>query len=130
MKESNINKKQASWAQIKATSEVVKGSLDSVGHLLLTRPVLARLKTENTRHDITYITKGETRSVIMMARIFSLYLVHDLWGYDVEFQQKVVEKIFWHKMMKLMMLTFLSNLVKTKNNHLIVESIKRKYLFT
>jgi hypothetical protein len=66
----------------------------------------------------------------MVARTFSLYLVHDLWGYDVEFQQKVVKKIFWHKMMKLMMLTFLSNLAKTKNNHLIVESIKIKYLFT
>jgi ribonuclease HII len=94
MKERNINHKQTSWAQIKATNEVVKGRQNSVSHLLLIRPVLARSKIENTRNKITYTTKGGTRLVAMVAIASILQLVHDLWGYDMEFQQKVVEKIF------------------------------------
>jgi len=48
MRERNKNHKRTSQAQIKATNEVVKTHQDSVGHLLFTRPVLARLGTKNT----------------------------------------------------------------------------------
>jgi hypothetical protein len=36
----------------------------------------------------------------------------------------VIEKMFGHELMKRMLSTFLSNLVKTKHNHFIVEAIK------
>ncbi len=42
------------------------------------------------------------------------------WG----FKQNVIEKIFGHELMKPMLPIFLSNLVKTKQNNLIVEAMK------
>jgi hypothetical protein len=55
----------------------------------------------------------------MLARNALLHLVCDLFGYELGVQQKVIEKMFGHELMKPMLPIFLSNLIETKNNNLI-----------
>jgi hypothetical protein len=62
--------------------------------------------------------------VSIIAQHSTLQQVSSLQGYNVEFQQKVVEKTFVHDVMKPLLSTYLSNILVTKHNHLIVESIK------
>jgi hypothetical protein len=80
--------------------------------------------TNNASSNNITTSKGETRSIAMVARNFVFQLIKDLWGYDVAFQQKVVEKIFGHELMKLMLPNYLKSMVDTKDNHIIVQSIK------
>jgi hypothetical protein len=60
----------------------------------------------------------------MKVRSCALQLVDSLHGYDVGFQQKVVEKMFIHDVMRPLMPKCLSNLQDSINNQLIVDSIK------
>lgn len=60
----------------------------------------------------------------MVAINFVFQLIKDLWGYDVAFQQRVVDKIFGHELMKPMLPNYLKNMANTKYNHFIVQSIK------
>jgi hypothetical protein len=60
----------------------------------------------------------------MLVKNAVLHLVCDLFNYELGVQQKVIEKMFGHELMKPMLPTFLSNLVETKHNHLIDEVIK------
>ncbi len=62
--------------------------------------------------------------ISMKARSCALQLLDSLHGYDVGFQQKVVEKMFVHDVMRPLMPKCLSNLQDSINNQLIVESIK------
>jgi hypothetical protein len=77
-------------------------------------------------HPTNNITtsKGDICSVAMVAINFVFQLIKDLWGYDVAFQQRVVDKIFGHELMKPMLPNYLKNMANTKYNHLIVQSIK------
>jgi hypothetical protein len=45
-------------------------------------------------------------------------------SHDLAFQHKVLEMMFYHKLVKPMPPTYLSNIGETKSNHLIVQSIK------
>jgi hypothetical protein len=47
-----------------------------------------------------------------------------LFSHDLAFQHKVLEMMFYHKLLKPMLPTYLSNIGETKRNHLIVQSIK------
>jgi hypothetical protein len=50
--------------------------------------------------------------------------MNSLQGYNVEFQQNVVENMLARDVMKPLLPTYLSNIKITKHNHFIVESIK------
>ncbi len=90
--------------------------------------LLPRLgSTQSTSSDNCHLIctdKGETRLVSIITQSFVLQLASSLQGYKVEFQQKVVGKMFIHDVMKPLLLTYLSKLQDAKHNHLIVESIK------
>jgi hypothetical protein len=77
----------------------------------------------------SYITRGETHATTILVKSSVLQLVNDLWGYEVEFQQKVVEKIFGNELMKPMLPNFLSNLAETKHDHLLLK-VSNLELFT
>jgi hypothetical protein len=62
----------------------------------------------------------------MLVRITIMHLVRDLSSYELGVQHKVIEKMFRHELMKPMLPIFLSNLVETKHNDLIVEAIKSR----
>ncbi len=88
----------------------------------LTRP----LTSSGVGCSTTYTLKGETHSMTMLVRNIVLHLVRDLYNYESGVQQMVIEKMFGHELMKWMFSTFLSNLVETKHNHVIVEAIKSR----
>jgi hypothetical protein len=71
-----------------------------------------------------FTTRGEMRSISMVSRGCALQLVNSLSSHDLDFQQKVLEKMLQHKLVKPMLPTSLSNIGETKSNHLIVQSIK------
>jgi hypothetical protein len=66
----------------------------------------------------------------LMAISCVLHLVNELWGYDVEFQQDVVKKIFTHDLMKPLLLKHLANLVEIKHNQTIVDNIRSGGIYT
>ncbi len=80
--------------------------------------------TNNASSNNITTSKGETRSIAMVARNFVFQLIKDLWGYDVAFQQRVVEKTFGHELMKPMLPNYFKNMANTKDNQLIVQSIQ------
>jgi hypothetical protein len=45
-------------------------------------------------------------------------------SHDLAFQHKVLEMMLYHKLVKPMLPTYLSNIGETKSNHLIVQNIK------
>jgi hypothetical protein len=63
-------------------------------------------------------------SVSMVSKGCALQLVHTLSSHDLAFQQKVLERMLQHKLVKPMLPTYLSNIGETKSDHLIVQSIK------
>ncbi len=69
-------------------------------------------------------SRGEMQLVSMVSRGCSLQLVHMLSSHDLAFQQKVLERMLQHKMVKPRLPTYLSNIGETNSNHLIVQSIK------
>jgi hypothetical protein len=60
----------------------------------------------------------------MLAKNALLHLVCDLFGYELGVQHKIIETMFGHELMKPMLPIFLFNVVKTKQNNLIVEAMK------
>jgi hypothetical protein len=73
---------------------------------------------------LVHTNNGETQFISMKAQSCALQLANSLQGYDMRSQQKVVEKMFVHDVMKLFMPKCLSNLQDSINNQLIIESIK------
>lgn len=101
-KEGNRNYKQEFWAWLAAIDGNVK-------NMLLPRSGSTQ-STSSVECDFIRTIKGETRLISMKAWSCVLQLADSLQGYDVGFQQKVVENMFVHDVMKQLMPNCLSNL--------------------
>jgi hypothetical protein len=111
-REKNRNYKQRSLAQLVATKLNART-------LLLSRSGSRASMPNNIECNITNHIGGQNQCLnAMMARSFILYLVNELCNYDV------VKKIFMHDIMKPLLQKHLANLVETKHNQTIVDSIK------
>ncbi len=115
-KERNINYKQ----EFQERLANIDGNAKSV--LLLMSE--STYSTSSVECHLVRTNNGETQFISMKAQSCALQLANSLQGYDMRSQQKVVEKMFVHDVMKPFMPKCFSNLQDSINNQLIIESIK------
>ncbi len=107
-KERNRNYKWKSWGQLATIDGNVKSLL-----LPMSRSTQS---TSSDNFHLIQTNKGETCLVSIIAWSFVLQLTSSLQGYKVEFQQKMVEKMFIHDVMKPLLPTYLSNVQDAKKS--------------